>query len=79
METDDILPHHVTDRRPVLLPKPAFFRISGGCQIVNQSIKPDIDHMALIPGDGNPPFQRRPGNGQILQAAFNKAGDFVIA
>src|SRR4051794_33842760 len=64
-------------RRPEL---PEFFVVrveAHAAQVSRQRIPPDIEDMRRIVRQRNTPFERRPADRQVLQAAANERADLI--
>ena len=48
-------------------------------QIAEERIDPDVDHLRGIPGDGYPPLESGPGDGDIVQTLLDEREGLVAA
>ena len=63
--------------RPKFIKVFRVFQIPGRCQVISQSIKPDINNMLRIPRYLNTPIKGCTRNTEIFQSALNESNHFV--
>ena len=63
--------------RPKFIKVFRVFQIPGRCQVISQSIKPDINNMLRVPRYLNTPIKGCTRNTEIFQAALNESNHFV--
>ncbi len=77
VEADDFLADQMQVGGPEVVAV-NFFAVDGA-HISGQGVEPDIEDVLGFVGNGNAPFDGRPGDGEILQALLDEGDDFVAA
>src|SRR5262245_65022224 len=79
METQDVLADQMPDLGPELRPEVlAVARICERAQVVDQRIDPDVDDLALVPGDRDAPGLARAAEAEVLETACDKRARLVV-
>src|SRR5258705_1802853 len=50
-----------------------------GAEVGGEGVKPNVDNVRLLAGNGNTPADRSASDAEIFQAAFDESEDFVFA
>ena len=79
VELEDVLGQHVQAGGPVALAQ--ILPLAGEGQrrdVVEQGVEPDVHPLLGVPGQRQPPFQRRPRKRDVFEAALDE-GDRLVA
>ena len=79
MEPDDLLAHKVDVGGPILVVVviPVVHKAQGG-GVVEQSVHPDVYHMARVKVHGNAPGEAGAADAQVLQAGLDEVVDHLV-
>ena len=78
VKAQDVLAHHVQVGGPVGLKFPMIFiGIANGGDVVCERVQPHVHDVIVVARHRNAPLERGARNRQIVQPAFDKAGDLV--
>jgi len=79
VEANDFLAYQMKLRGPILFPLEFVVAIADAAQIAGERIVPDVDDVFGIAGPGQAPFHGFAADGDVAQARFHPAQDFVAA
>ena len=79
VETGDVLAHEVEVRRPPFVPTGFVVAVTGGREIVDERVEPDIDDAPVVEGNRNAPVEAGSAHGEVEEARFEDIPQFVAA
>src|SRR5690606_40132964 len=77
VEAEDVLPHQVEIRRPEALEPVGIVQVPGRADVVGQGVDPDVDHVARMARNRDPPLKGGPADGEVLHPALDELDHLV--
>ena len=77
VEAQDVLADQVPGPGPAVGEGRVAGAVAGGRQVVGEGVEPDVGDVAGVPGQGDPPVDRGPADGEVLEALADEPEGLV--